>query len=157
MSVDGIIPRLTASTNVPPYRMIVVSGDMTGSVADGVAAPEQPIVGVSDQSTYVYNNTAYNAISGKPINFQGPFWCQIEAGGAITAGLAVGPDSTGRAINFTTDDFPGQLPTFVACQSALAAGAVVWCARISPTICSVISDGTTIAGNGTTGDPLNAL
>ncbi len=153
MSVDGIIPNLTASAAVSPYRFVKVSGVMTGAHC---AAETEFAVGVSDSSINAFNGT-YNAAVGDPIQLQQGLFMQVETADQVITGelIAASNDGTGRAISESTSEGPvGTQWNMVALQSAGAAGEIVW-AFWRPTVIPIVSvDDTTIFGDGSIVSPL---
>lgn len=149
MSVDGIIPNLTASAAVSPYRFVKVSGDMTGAHC---ATQTDIAIGVSDGSINAFNGT-YNAAVGDPIQLQQGNFMQIEMAGAVDAGVMLTATTDGKALGADSADLGAQLH-MVAAQTAAGAGAVVW-AFWRPTFAgTVVTDETTITGDGTAGNPI---
>jgi len=128
MASDGTVPNLTSSADISPYRMVKVSGIMTGAAA---TAGTDVVIGVTDGSVSTYNGT-YNAPSGSVINFQQGPCVQIEAGGAISAGGSIMPTTGGKGLAATGT---GKYGSYVALQTAAADGEVIWAfSRPGPTL-----------------------
>lgn len=149
MSVDGIIPNLTASAAVSPYRFVKVSGEMTGAHC---ATQTDIAIGVSDGSINAFNGT-YNAAVGDPIQLQQGNFMQVELGSAgCDAGDLLSAQTDGKAFPSNATD-PGAQFHMVAAQTGTA-NSVVW-AFWRPTFSGqVVTDGSTITGNGTDSAPI---
>lgn len=149
MSVDGIIPNLTASAAVSPYRFVLVTGDMTGAHAD---AQTNVAVGVSDGSIASFNGT-YNAAVGDPIQLQqGPFM-QVQVASSCDAGELLTSTTDGKAYPENAAD-PGAQYHMVALQAAASANAVIWAFWRPTVVVTVSADNVTIFGDGTVTNPL---
>lgn len=148
MSVDGIIPNLTASAAVSPYRFVKVSGDMTGAHC---ATQTDIAIGVSDGSINAFNGT-YNAAVGDPIQLQQGNFMQVETASAVDAGDLLTATTDGKALGQSGADQGAQYH-MVAAQSS-AQVAVIW-AFWRPTFAGTVwTDGTTIEGDGTEASPI---
>jgi hypothetical protein len=151
MSLDGMLPNLTASGNTNAYRMVKVTGVRTGAQAAGAS---DLVVGVTDGSLNLFDGT-YNAPTGAPINLFPSWTVQILSGAAITAGDALTSDSTGRAITATVD---GSKTWYVALETAGAANVLVWAYRCPSVLTAGFLTGIAVdeyfTGNGTAGSPL---
>lgn len=149
MSVDGIIPNLTASAAVSPYRFVKVSGNMTGAHC---ATQTDIAVGVSDGSITAFNGT-YNADVGDPIQLQQGNFMQVQVAGNTDAGELLTATTDGKALAENGAD-PGAQYHMIAAQDAPGADSIIW-AFWRPTFSGqVVTDGSTITGNGTDDAPI---
>lgn len=151
MGVDGIIPNLTASEAVSPYRFVKVSGDMTGAQC---ASQTDIAIGVSDGSVSAFNATT-NASVGDPIQLQQGRFMQVKLADSVScdAGELLTSTTGGEAWPQNAADVNVQYH-MVAAQSTSSGGAVIW-AFWRPTFSGfVVTDGTTIEGNGTADFPI---
>jgi hypothetical protein len=109
-SLPGDIVTFTAGATITKGQLVKVSGAMTVSPA---AAATDAVIGVA-----VTNSTSTGKVSvivGCPIVY-------VTAGGAISAGAAVGSDANGNAIAVST---AGNRALGIALEAASAAGAVI--------------------------------
>jgi len=119
-------PNLVAGGTINPYRIVKMDTTAFTGVASTAAADY--VVGVTDGSTRRFDATAH-ATSGDPISLQPSNCVQIEAGGAITAGLGLIASTGGVAI---TAAGAGNVPLFVALEAA-ASGQIFWAYRLPAT------------------------
>jgi len=109
-SLPGDIVTFTAGATITKGQLVKVSGAMTVSPA---AAATDAVIGVA-----VTNSTSTGKVSvivGCPIVY-------VTAGGAVSAGAAVGSDSSARAVAVTT---AGNRALGIALEAASAAGDVI--------------------------------
>lgn len=152
MSVDGIIPNLTANAAVSPYRFVQVSGDMTGAHCED---QNDIAIGVSDGSIAAFNGT-YNAAVGDPIQLQQGRFMQVQVSNGCDAGELLTATTDGKALLQGGAD-PGAQYHMVAAQTTESANAIVW-AFWRPTYSgTVVTDGVTIEGDGTASSPIAVI
>ncbi|MEM1589805.1 MAG: DUF2190 family protein [Candidatus Bathyarchaeia archaeon] len=109
-SLPGELVSFTAGANITKGQLVKVTGSMTVSPA---AAATDPVIGVA--ATSASANSTVTVIVGHPI-----VW--VTAGGAISAGAAVGSDSSARAVAVTT---AGNRALGFALEAASAAGDII--------------------------------
>lgn len=86
-----------AGADVLPFRFIDITGQNTG----GYATAAGPAVGVSQGNSRSFDD-ANHALVGEPIALQPGKIVQVEAGAAITAGVAIEVGATGLAQPWVT-------------------------------------------------------
>ena len=127
MADFGFVPQLTASGTIAPNRFVTVSGPYQGAQ---VSAITQIAVGVTDQSTRAFDNTADHAISGDEISLQPSRLVQVYSAAAITAGVAVAPSANGRCQQAVATQFPFG----IAVTSAAAGDELIWVYQTNATV-----------------------
>ncbi|MEM1551323.1 MAG: DUF2190 family protein [Candidatus Bathyarchaeia archaeon] len=109
-SLPGSIVSFTAGANITKGQLVKVTGAMTVSPA---AAATDPVIGVA--VTSASQGSQVSVLVGCPI-----VW--VTAGGAISAGAAVGSDASARAVAVTT---AGNRALGYALEAASAAGEII--------------------------------
>jgi hypothetical protein len=109
-SLPGSIVAFTAGAAITKGQLVKVSGAMTVSPA---AAATDAVIGVA--VTNASSGSKVSVIVGCPIVY-------VTAGGAVSAGAAVGSDSSARAVAVTT---AGNRALGIALEAASAAGDVI--------------------------------
>lgn len=149
MGMDGMVPNLTASEAVSPYRFVKVSGNMTGAHC---ASQTDIAIGVSDGSVSAFNTTT-NASVGDPIQLQQGRFMQVQISAGCDAGDLLTSTTGGKALSASGADYGVQYH-MVAAQTAVDADSVIW-AFWRPTFAGTVwTDGTTITGDGTEANPI---
>ena len=121
MSNAGNTPNFTAASTVQPFSCVKVS-TTSGFQADPATAETDVVVGITDGSSRLFDSSAA-AISGGVLSLQNGQFVQLTAGGTITVGDGLRPNSTGTVVTATSR------AQFVACESA-ASGEVFWGKKI---------------------------
>ena len=121
MSNAGNTPNFTAASTVQPFSCVKVN-TTSGFQANPATAETDVVVGITDGSSRLFDTSAA-AISGGVLSLQNGEFVQLTAGGTITVGDGLRPDTTGTVVTATSR------AQFVACESA-ASGEVFWGKKI---------------------------
>jgi len=132
MSNAGNTPNFTAASTVQPFSCVKVN-TTSGFQANPATDEADVVVGITDGSSRLFDSSAA-AISGGVLSLQNGQFVQLTAGGTITVGDGLRPNSTGTVVTAASR------AQFVACESA-ASGEVFWGKKIG-----AVETGATIPG-----------
>jgi len=132
MSNAGNTPNFTAASTVQPFSCVKVN-TTSGFQANPATAETDVVVGITDGSSRLFDSSAA-AISGGVLSLQNGQFVQLTAGGTITVGDGLRPNSTGTVVTATSR------AQFVACESA-ASGEVFWGKKIGAVEPAVVVPG----------------